>query len=546
MRYKGIICLILGIGGSIVSCNDDWDEHYSRNGSIPEVSLMDMILNDSQLTKFSQILMKTGADSLLTSTQTYTVWAPVDEALSSVDMDDEAALQRMVKNHIARYSNSTATEVGKSIYMLDGKVMSYESADVFNGISIVQKDILAQNGILHKLNDTIPYRYNFWEYISTQENYSKIYDFINQFSEKIYVSGGSNKKDSVFKDYNRLLQNYYYGIGWIHDEDSVYTMILPDNEAWDKAYEQVSPYFKVYNADEAVADSITKVQTGQAIVYGLTFGGRITDPGSADTLVTVTGNVIRSTKDYFAGYRQELASNGLMFLADGNLHLDDTCVWNQPIIVEGEDLDRRLVTASGTSPIIVEGEDLDRRLVTASGTSAYVRDVDGTSVVKGISENSYLEVSGSSLNPGVTFDIPNVLATKYDIYVDFVPPAIDGNSRATEKTCLSYRMKVEQENGRTKYENRQGKNDEELIVGGDSVGDVYMKTVKVWSAYQFPTSDFYDAMWYLNEDNADKVNEISPKTTLEIKANVSPSELNVKYVRRFRIDRIRFVPAKNN
>ena len=137
-------------------------------------------------------------------------------------------------------------------------------------------------------------------------------------------------------------------------------------------------------------------------------------------------------------------------------------------------------------------------------------------------------------------------STKYDIYVDFVPPAIDGNSRATEKTCLSYRMKVEQENGRTKYENRQGKNDEELIVGGDSVGDVYMKTVKVWSAYQFPTSDFYDAMWYLNEDNADKVNEISPKTTLEIKANVSPSELNVKYVRRFRIDRIRFVPAKNN
>ena len=35
MRYKGIICLILGIGGSIVSCNDYWDEHYSRNGSIP-------------------------------------------------------------------------------------------------------------------------------------------------------------------------------------------------------------------------------------------------------------------------------------------------------------------------------------------------------------------------------------------------------------------------------------------------------------------------------------------------------------------------------
>ena len=58
-----------------------------------------------------------------------------------------------------------------------------------------------------------------------------------------------------------------------------------------------------------------------------------------------------------------------MLLADGKLHLDDTGVWNQTIIVEGEDLDRRLVTASGTS--------------------AYVRDVDGTSEVKGNSENSY-------------------------------------------------------------------------------------------------------------------------------------------------------------
>ena len=80
---------------------------------------------------------------------------------------------------------------------------------------------MAQNGVLHKLNDTIPYRYNFWEYISTQENYSKIYGFINQFSEKIYVPGESNQKDSVFKDYKRLLQDYFFGIGWIQDEDSV-------------------------------------------------------------------------------------------------------------------------------------------------------------------------------------------------------------------------------------------------------------------------------------------------------------------------------------
>ena len=40
-----------------------------------------------------------------------------------------------------------------------------------------------------------------------------------------------------------------------------------------------------------------------------------------------------------------------MFLADGNLHLDDTCVWNQSIIVEGEDLDRRLVRLQALQPM---------------------------------------------------------------------------------------------------------------------------------------------------------------------------------------------------
>ena len=34
-----------------------------------------------------------------------------------------------------------------------------------------------------------------------------------------------------------MLYSYYYGIGHIDDEDSLYTMILPDNAAWDKAYE---------------------------------------------------------------------------------------------------------------------------------------------------------------------------------------------------------------------------------------------------------------------------------------------------------------------
>ena len=132
---KGIICLLSGMA-LFVSCNDEWDAHYDRNGSVPQVSLMDLLRNDASLSTFTQIVEVTGTDSLLVSNQTYTVWAPVNEALINVDMTDRAALERLVKNHIARYTNPTSTQPGKYIYMLNGKRMAYDDAESFNGTSL--------------------------------------------------------------------------------------------------------------------------------------------------------------------------------------------------------------------------------------------------------------------------------------------------------------------------------------------------------------------------------------------------------------------------
>ena len=314
---KGIICLLSGMA-LFVSCNDEWDAHYDRNGSVPQVSLMDLLRNDASLSTFTQIVEVTGTDSLLVSNQTYTVWAPVNEALINVDMTDRAALERLVKNHIARYTNPTSTQPGKYIYMLNGKRMAYDDAESFNGTSLEDGNERAINGVLHKLRDTIPYRYNFYEYLSVYPEYSKVYEFINRFVEKRYDASASVGTDSVFVDYNPMLYSYYYGIGHIDDEDSLYTMILPDNAAWDKAYAHISPYFTTYNANEAVADSIRDVQTGQAILNGLTFRGKVDDPASKDSLVTVTGNVIYQTSRYFAPYTKLDASNGLMYLAEGD------------------------------------------------------------------------------------------------------------------------------------------------------------------------------------------------------------------------------------
>ena len=112
------------------------------------------------------------------------MWAPVNEALANVDMTDRAALERLVSNHIARYSNPTSTQPGKYIYMLNGKRMAYDGTGSFNGTALEEGNERAVNGILHKLSDTIPYRYNFYEYMSVYPEYSKVYEFILTFIRK--------------------------------------------------------------------------------------------------------------------------------------------------------------------------------------------------------------------------------------------------------------------------------------------------------------------------------------------------------------------------
>lgn len=520
-RYnKGIICLLTG-AAVFAACQDDWDAHYNLNGSVPQVSLMDLLRSDASLSVFTQIVKETGVDSLLVSSQTYTVWAPVNDALADVDMTDHEALVRLVSNHVARYSNPTSTEPGKYIYMLNGKRMAYDNSGMFNSTPIESGDERAVNGVLHKMADTIPYRYNLMEYLSVNPEYSKVYEFINRFVEKRYDASASSGTDSVFVDYNPMLYNRSYGIGHIDNEDSLYTMILPNNDAWDKAYAHISPYFVTYNADEALADSIRDVQTGQAILTGLTFRGRVDDPASRDSLVTVTRNVIYQTGRYFAPYEKLEGSNGLMYLAKGDLVLDDTCTWNHEIVVEAEDLDGRTTNTS---------------------TSVYVRNTDVTSAVQGVSNNSYLEVSNASGTAEVTFEIPQVLAGKYDVYVDFVPPVIDGPALAEEKTRLEFRLNYPRVDASgTEHVERDERDDPELIVGGDSVGDNKVKCLKVWSALQLPAANYYDGMWWANEENSQE--DVNVRTTFRIRTNITSSEVNVKYRRRFRIDCIRFVPV---
>lgn len=493
MKFPKITLLSAAALLTITACSEDWTEHFEAPAPATS-NLMENIAADGELSSFAALLRSTGYDAVLAADQTYTVWAPTNAALSSPDFaggaDAESQL-RTVRNHIARYSYPASTDAEARVTMLNGKTFAFGA---LAPLTASQQPLPSSNGLLHKLSSTIAYKYNIREYIDTHAECSAASQFVAAFDEPRYAPELSTTYDSVFVNYNPLLNDLHYGVGDIANEDSLYTVVIADDAAWQDAYDRLAPAFKTFNADAAVADSIQHVQTSQTIFRALT--ARTLDPA-----------------ELAKHYAHEEASNGHIYLAQGTIADIDTCLTAAVITVEAEEMDSR---------------------VSLTGTNAYIRNVDMNSAVQGLGANSYLEVSSGNVDGGVTFDIPGVLAQTYDVYVDFVSPIVDGEALREQMTKVTFQLRYLNAQGRTAVSNNNTATQIDA-----SMGDVI--SVKAFSALAFPVADYYDPLWLSDESHSTA--DITESTTLQVKTKVTATDARNGYERTFRVDRIRFVPV---
>ncbi len=525
MKTLNIIPAFLVAALSLTSCSDDWDNHYDRSETAATESVLDMVKGNPDLSTFARMIEIAGYSDLLGSSQTFTVFAPTNEALAGVNLENTDEVKRIVANHIARFNNSTASDAAQGVKMYNGKRFFFDGNN-FGGATLDDTDNIATNGILHIVSTQIPYVYNLREYFDTHDNTSAIAEFIARFDEKqldleASVAIGVDEKgqtvyDSVLVDYNPLFDRYR-GIGDIADEDSVFTMIIPDNVAWQKAYDRISPYFNVYNADQAVADSIRDVQTSLAIISDLVYRQEVEDPAAFPKLMSTTGSEIFDVPALFAGTTRIKASNGWIYTAP-RVNYDNTETWNKEIEVEGE-------TQTGRTP--------------GAGTTINVRSVDSDNPFADvISEMRYIEVSSTSPSrqPGVTISIPDVLSGQYDIYASFVPANVLDATAVNDSTRVSFTIS---------YMGANGRNTTSRFTNSDFITrPTEMTLIKVAEGFSFPVSNYYDRLWWMDETHSSLDQTVT--TTVYVTTNVSNTEFNRGVMtRRFRLDRIIFVPVKN-
>ncbi|MDR1119830.1 MAG: fasciclin domain-containing protein [Dysgonamonadaceae bacterium] len=426
-----LACLFLTLIG-LQSCNDQFDSHYQVDESIvSNASLMETLESQADLSIFVSFLKQTGYDQILSSDQSYTVWAPTNSALQQVDASNRDLVLKIVKNHVARFVNSASGALNEIIYMENGKKLSFQQLgdDYFlHGKKLTTKNLAAKNGIVHVIADLVPVIPSIWEHLMEPEmdsirNFLYAFDireFVRSSSTVIDYENGMPVYDSIFYESNIIWNTRYErGIGYLGNEDSLYTMILPTNTAWEEAYRRISPYFASNVLENP--DSLQRINTQYAIVQDLVFRGRLDNPatlGVTDSLLSTRQGVFYDPSYLFAGTRTEKveASNGVVYRTDRLTHHAWES-WQRPIQVEAEAPFGRTLPPS----------------TTATSYTRYLLDNPH------ISNSGCLDVQArGSQYPFASFEIPNTLAGAYDIYCVFVPMSEIYPGNRTERTRIRY------------------------------------------------------------------------------------------------------------
>lgn len=433
--YLLLLCLF-------TACSDlsDYNSEPTDATSTADRTLWDNLTHNAQTQKFVAIAQKAGFDDELQSSHFYTVWAPVDGTYNADSLlainDTTTLLRQFVQNHIANYGHSVQNESYQRITMLNGK--SYElRSGFFDGLTLTSTDNPGINGIIHTLSGVLPFRHNIYEYLMSSSDLDSLQAYYKQFEETILdekhsilgpiIGGEQTYIDSVMVTTNKLFSRFHANI---NEEDSNFTALLPTNEAWQKAYNRIRPYYN-YAAKTAAQDltndnsTPTIIRNIDAVYYAdeltkqMMVGNLFLNNNHefnawirgyaeklhGDTIQNTNGRLLSNGSEFIKGISTIKMSNGLCIMTDTLPFIS----W-ETFAPE--------ITVSTTSATYRP------RLLSATATTVRLNEEDIDSSKGIVKSYADLVPSGTRSLPDVFFYLPNVLSTSYNIYAVIVPANI--------------------------------------------------------------------------------------------------------------------------
>ncbi|BAV05429.1 hypothetical protein FLA_1436 [Filimonas lacunae] len=308
--------VLLALVAGFTACSKNWDDHNAV--SLPGLTsnLAVHVSTNAGISRFYELLVKSGYDKVIAGSKSYTVWAPDNTALQNLDaslINDSAALRRFVAGHISNQSYTTgAATVALSIATLNGKYQVF-TATGFEEANIEQADEYASNGVLHVIDRYVTPRLSIWEYLATTSSAQK--DYLHSLDYSATDSTGV-----------AYVANTYTDKTAVNEEAGKFTFFILADEGWNLQLQRLQPFFATDSA------AYTLALTQWALAKNLVVKGAYAATDLPDTLVSVSGVKVPVNKAAItASYK---ASNGYVHVI-GNIpfRLQDQF---PAIVVQGE------------------------------------------------------------------------------------------------------------------------------------------------------------------------------------------------------------------
>ena len=332
-RYSLLIITVC----ALFSC-EKWEERVTLINDSLGRNLLEQVSTQPDLSKFQELLIKSGYDKLVSSSQNYTVFAPTNKALESLDMaslKDSASIKAFVGNHIALQSYPMpSTSLETRIKLLNGKYIALTKG-LLGDSPISTANVFVGNGVLHVLDKYSPVLPNLWTYINSSKaeyvqnkvlanliylsfNPAKaIIDSINGTTGRpIYRAGSGFEQKNQFTD----------AVYDLTDESKQYTYFILNDQALATEIAKVTPFFKTSTTDS------TYNAASWNIIKDVAVEGYYSPEKLPDVLKSKFGVEIPLNKT--AILKSIKMSNGIAYVLNKvDFKLQDKM---QPIVVEAE------------------------------------------------------------------------------------------------------------------------------------------------------------------------------------------------------------------
>jgi uncharacterized surface protein with fasciclin (FAS1) repeats len=334
--------LILFAGLIFSACKKQWDQRDLVTDQQLNINLMQQIQANSNLSTFAGYLTKVGYDKLLTSTKTYTVWAPTNEALQSIDpaiVSDTVKLKQFVGNHIANQAYLTNNvQASLRLHNLIGKNLTFTPTTVEDA-NITAANQYVNNGVLHTINKALTPKMNISEFIRSlttvgllQKAYVLRNDttFIDTTKATVASIDPKTGKPILVPNTGLVTINKYYNkVGNLASEDSLYTYFVLTDDAYNAERNKVSKYFATVTNS---TDTTMNILAGFNVLKDMVVRGALTQANLPARLISVNGVSIPINKSSIL--QTYNASNGIVYVMSSiNFNVADKIM---PITIQGE------------------------------------------------------------------------------------------------------------------------------------------------------------------------------------------------------------------